>query len=1147
MNKRAGPLVVGETLEKSSAKLSGIDSEKRKTLMNSVTKLRLKQAAAAVLSVCVVGTMLTLTAPGVAADATISQTFSYTGATTTFTVPSGVTSLGVTLKGGQGGRGGHDSQGTPETGGFAGLVQGTMSVAPGDVLTIAVGGGGGTGVSGAGNGAGGTGGLNPLAGFDGGVGGRTGNLGGSGAGGGGGAASVIQVGATQVVAAGAGGNGGSGQFLPIVGRRAEDHFVARADATTTVGRNGIKPEEVAGVSADGGGSGAGGGGAQGGEQGADQYGGASATEWFGFGGYPGSNSTAGYSGLVDSYQFYSGNSGNGSITITYTVGVPDPPRSVVGAAGNGLIDVYWMTPVSEGSSPITDYIVKYSTSSTGPWTTFSDGVSTSLHSTITGLSNGTPYFLQVIAVNGAGESLPSTQSTFPVTPTATPDPKPILLHAFGGDQMAYLEWSDLSTPGATVTDYQVEYATSVGGPWTAFSHPVSTDQNISVTGLANGTPYLFRVAAVTTMGQEPFSNAASATPLGNPTPPVITSITPLSSNLQVNFTPPTNTGGSPITSYQYQLDGGAWVTAPQTSSPIIIGGLTNGQTYSVKLRAITAATTGVESLAVTGTPYGLPGLVPGFIASPSSSSVTLDWDAANANGSPITDYNVIQWSAQNAGSILSSQLVPGSARTATFSGLSAGTKYFTIEALNAAGTGPRTAQRVLAVVGGTPPAAPTVDSVISNGTSVSLDWTSGAAGSHAINGYTIRFISDDGDVALLRNSSSVGDSATVTLPSVEPYRIEIAERSDAGAGAVRTVRPPIATTGSATVNSLVTEADLSGTVNANNSSSTFFVQMATSIPGLGSPGNEFAATPASDSSATPTAVTLDDQPVDPATTYYYRVVARSGSMVTYGATQSFTTNTLVEVTVTPKSYDGQPVDDNITSDPGGLAISESWEGINGTVYGPSASAPSEAGQYRVTATVTTPGYTGSDTYDVTISPATQVVTMSGVDTTARVGEVDTIVASSSASLGTTLSIIEGAGTVCNLNGTSLTMVGAGDCLIQASQAGSRNFSAAASTMRITVSGAAAPVTPTIPVTPATPASPSGDLGNAGGSAGAGAGDSAGTGNRSSSGSAGDADAKLAFTGATLWYLFLPGAAMTIGGVFMVLGDPRRRRQTRRVD
>ena len=197
--------------------------------------------------------------------------------------------------------------------------------------------------------------------------------------------------------------------------------------------------------------------------------------------------------------------------------------TVVGAAGNGIIDVYWLAPASPGTSPITDYIVKYSTNPAGPFTTFNDGVSTDRRATITGLTNGTSYYLQVLAVNAVGESLPSAVSSFPTVPTATPDPKPILLYAIADDASAGLEWSDLSSPGATVTDYQVEYATNSGGPWTTFVHAPTTDQDITVTGLTNGTPYLFRVAAVTTDGQEPFSNLASATPVGSPTAPTITS------------------------------------------------------------------------------------------------------------------------------------------------------------------------------------------------------------------------------------------------------------------------------------------------------------------------------------------------------------------------------------------------------------------------------------------------------------------------------------------------------------------------------------------------------------------------------------------------------------------------------------------------
>ncbi len=862
--------------------------------MKPVKRRSVTRITSAILSVCVISGLMTAVAPAASADTLVQRTYTYTGGTETFTVPPGVTSIGVNLIGGQGGRGGFDSQGSPQPGGFAGQVQGTISVTPGEVLTISVGAGGADGMSSKGNAAGGIGGVNPLPGYDGGTGGNAGFNGSSGGGGGGGAASVIRTGAADIVAAGAGGNGGNGQFEAIVGRRAEDHFVSRSDTTSTDGRKGLRPEDKAGHNVDGGGSGAGGAGAQGGERGDDQYGGESATEWFGFGGFPGSNSLAEFSGLSEGYLYYDGNGANGSITLTYNVGVPDPPRSVVGAAGNGLIDVYWLAPLSPGGSPISDYVVKYSTSSTGPWTTFNDGLSTTRRATITGLTNGTPYYLQVSAVNSVGQSLPSAHSPFPVTPTATPDPKPILLYGYGGDSLAYLEWSDLASPGDTVTDYQVEYATNSGGPWTTFNHASSTDQNITVTGLSNGTPYLFRVAAVTTTGQEPFSNAAAATPLGSPTAPVITSIVPMSSNLKVNFTPPSNTGGSPITGYEYQLDGGSWRTSTQTTSPLILGGLINGHTYSVSVRAITAASSGVASAPEDGTPFGLPKAVPALAATPSPTSVTLTWDAADDSGSPITEYNIIAWSAPAEGSIRKSQKVSGETRTLTMTGLATGAQYFTIEATNAAGTGPRTAERVLAVVGGTPPAAPSIDSALSEGTQVDLAWTHGAAGTSSISGYTIRYVSDDGDTAILANSSAAGTSHQVTIPSSEPYRLELTERSSAGQGATTVIRPPMATTGTATVNTSITEVDLTGSVNANGESTSFYFQIADSIAEV--PGAPLiTATPASASSTADTAVTLDDFDIDPASTYYFRVVAKSGNSTANGATQTFTTDSLVEV------------------------------------------------------------------------------------------------------------------------------------------------------------------------------------------------------------------------------------------------------------
>ena len=281
-------------------------------------RTRIVVAAAASAMLLVAGTLTPLL-ESAEASTTVTTTYSYTGSTQTFTVPDGVSTLSVTLLGGQGGLGGGDSQGSPIPGGYQGLVTGTVDVTPGQVVTIAVGGGGGTGVSSRGSAAGGAGGQNPLDGYDGAAGGTAGPEGSSGGGGGSGAATVLRVDGVDLVAGGAGGNGGNGQFLPIVGRRAEDTFLARPDAVSTTGRPGLNTAAVCspGYRCDGGASGAGGGGAQGGEQGAVQYGGASATEYFGFGGYPGSNDTEGFPGTTASYSYYAGNGANGSVVISY--------------------------------------------------------------------------------------------------------------------------------------------------------------------------------------------------------------------------------------------------------------------------------------------------------------------------------------------------------------------------------------------------------------------------------------------------------------------------------------------------------------------------------------------------------------------------------------------------------------------------------------------------------------------------------------------------------------------------------------------------------------------------------------------------------------------------------------------------------------
>jgi len=78
-----------------------------------------------------------------------STVYNYTGADQTYTVPAGVTSISVYLWGAGGGTGNWSSQGTIYfiSGGAGAMVQGTLAVTPGQVLTIGVGQGGSSNLS----------------------------------------------------------------------------------------------------------------------------------------------------------------------------------------------------------------------------------------------------------------------------------------------------------------------------------------------------------------------------------------------------------------------------------------------------------------------------------------------------------------------------------------------------------------------------------------------------------------------------------------------------------------------------------------------------------------------------------------------------------------------------------------------------------------------------------------------------------------------------------------------------------------------------------------------------------------------------------------------------------------------------------------
>jgi hypothetical protein len=115
--------------------------------------------------------------------------------------------------------------------------------------------------------------------------------------------------------------------------------------------------------------------------------------------------------------------GNGLATgtltggFTYTVRAPGAPQSVVTTPGDGTAIVEWSAPASDGGSPITSYEARvYDAESGGSLVRLCSSTAPITTCTVTGLTNGTTYWVAVRARNIVGWG--SFTGRLPVTPAA---------------------------------------------------------------------------------------------------------------------------------------------------------------------------------------------------------------------------------------------------------------------------------------------------------------------------------------------------------------------------------------------------------------------------------------------------------------------------------------------------------------------------------------------------------------------------------------------------------------------------------------------------------------------------------------------------------------------------------------------------------
>ena len=529
---------------------------------------------------------------------------------------------------------------------------------------------------------------------------------------------------------------------------------------------------------------------------------------------------------------------------------PAAPATPTVVRGDRSLDVSWTAP----SGPVEDYDVQYractlatdltcSNSSTATWGAWTDRTGetnsdTATSVTVTGLTNGTAYQVQVRATNHSGTSGWSTHSTA-ATPAAKPS-APAAPTLTVGDQSLGVSWTAPADNGEAITDYDVQYractlatdltcsnsSTATWGAWTDRTGETNSDTgtSVTVTGLTNGTAYQVQVRATNAVDDGDWSPSATATPATKPDSPAAPTVNSWHASLRVSWTAPAD-NGAPITDYDVQYRActatnndtavltcatnptwGAWTdrtgeTNSDTSTSVRITGLTNGTAYQVQVRAANNRGESAWSPAAKQTPATQKPDAPGApTVNPWHAGLRVSWTAPADNGKTIADYDVQyractatpltcttnptwgNWTEWNAGDT-------STTTSATITGLTNGTAYqVQVRAANSHGDGPWSLSTNGAPAAQKPgkPGAPTLTH---KHQSLDASWTAPAANGEAITGYRVRHCDNSKDCSANsanwtpKDLTGTGTSTTITgLTNGTTYQVQVRATNSVGDG-----------------------------------------------------------------------------------------------------------------------------------------------------------------------------------------------------------------------------------------------------------------------------------------------------------------------------------------------------------------------------
>jgi hypothetical protein len=258
---------------------------------------------------------------------------------------------------------------------------------------------------------------------------------------------------------------------------------------------------------------------------------------------------------------------------------PAAPSSLTASSLDRAFRLNWTAASSTSSAPVSGYRV------------FLDGTLaqtvTTTSATLSGLTAGRSYRLEVRSFNSAG-----TSSAVTLTRTAITSPiAPSSLNAAVRDRGFALSWPAVSSStAAPVTGYRV----FLDGRLVQ----TVTTTSATVTGLTAGQSYRLEVRAYNAAGNSA-ARALNRTAIRPPAAPSSIALTPSTTSVAVSWSAVSPTTAAPLTGYRVFVNG--TLRATTTSRSVTISNLARRTTYRIEVRAYNGSGNGPARAASTTT------------------------------------------------------------------------------------------------------------------------------------------------------------------------------------------------------------------------------------------------------------------------------------------------------------------------------------------------------------------------------------------------------------------------------------------------------------------------------------------------------------------------------------------------------------------